>query len=85
MDPINDSNSFPATRIAPVIRAIFDIQYVNGTEAATIKKLSLLSPWPGAILVVCAEDSIGQKMAARTNIYLIWYTNIRARPNSRFT
>jgi hypothetical protein len=45
----------------------------------------LVSPWPGTILVVCAEDSIGQKMAAQTFIYLIWHTNIRARSTSRFT
>jgi hypothetical protein len=38
-------------------------------------------PSPGTILVACAKDSIGQKMAAQTFIYLIWHTNIRARPN----
>jgi hypothetical protein len=42
MDPITDSNGVLAMRTATVIRAIFDIQYVNGTEAATMKELSLL-------------------------------------------
>jgi hypothetical protein len=42
-----------------------------------------LSPWLGAVLIVCAEDSIGQKMAARTNIYLIWYTKYLCAPHQQ--
>jgi hypothetical protein len=59
----------------------FKVQYVwnsCGTGACQIARN--VSLWPGTILVVCVEDSISQKMAAQTFIYLIWHTNIRARP-----